>query len=102
MARPRFYAVDDLGTQETETRDDGNSSFQASKFNKDQTICHQRDRQLHPEAKDSVQFKNVTIVKTYPTDKSAMTEKLEDMRRLLTTIRRRVSVQHPGNSPNAV
>ena len=94
MARPRFYAIDDLENQETETHDDTNSFSQASKAcNNEQITCHQRDKQQRLEPKNSIQFKNVVVV-----DKPAMSEKLEEMRRLLTTIRRRVSIQYPGHS----
>ena len=98
VARPRFYAIDDLGNKETSTMISGNSSSQTNRDQKEQRICHQRDRQQRPEAKNSIQFKNVTVVKTYPTDKLATTETVDDMRRLLTSIRRRFSNQYPGTS----
>lgn len=96
VARPRFYAIDDLGSKGTATLIGGNSSSQTIKASKEQRNCHQRDKQQRPEAKNSIQFRNVTVVKTYPADKSAMTEKVEEMRRLLSSIRRRVS--NPGSS----
>lgn len=98
VARPRFYAIDDLGNEETSTLTSGNSPSQTNRDHKEQRTCHQRDRQQRPEAKNSIQFRNVTVVKTYPADKSATTETVEEMRRLLTSIRRRVSSQYPGSS----
>ena len=99
VARPRFYAIDDLENQGTESGNDSNSSSQAGNGNREHITCHQRDRQQRIEAKNSAEFHgNVAVVANRPTDKPAMGESLEEMRRLLTSIRRRVSVQYSGNS----
>ena len=45
----------------------------------------------------TVLLKNVAIVKNYPNDSPIMLEKLEDMHRLLTNIRRRVNNRRPAN-----
>lgn len=100
VARPRFYAIDDLENQELPAVHDDRFSFRAYKANKEKFTSQQRDRQQRPEAKESFQFRNIAVVKTYPTDRSAIKEKLEDMRKLLTTIRRRVSTQQHGNASN--
>ena len=99
VARPRFYAINDLENQEAESGNDNDSSSLARHANKEHMTCHHRDRQQRLEAKNSVQFHNNIdgVVATYPTDKPVSTEKLEEMRRLLATIRRRVSIQYSKN-----
>ena len=42
----------------------------------------------------SILLKNVAIIKHYPNEDSTRLEKLEDMRQLLTNIRRRVNNRH--------
>ena len=100
VARPRFYAINDLANQEAESANDNDSSSVARYANKEHVSCHDRDRQQRLEAKNSAQFHNNVdgVVATYPTDKLLMAEKLEEMRHLLTAIRRRVSYQYSGNS----
>ena len=102
VARLRFYAINDLENQKAEWANDNDSSSLARNANKEHMTCHHRDRQQRLEAKNGVQFHNNIdgVVATYPIDKPVVTETLEDMRRLLTTIRRRVSVQYSGNSGN--
>ncbi|XP_028401132.1 uncharacterized protein LOC114524195 [Dendronephthya gigantea] len=92
VARPRFYAIDDLENQESETID---QDFpQENKVKKE---VNDSAKQPPVQPKNSLLFRNVAVVKTYPTNNTAMKEKLEEMRRLLTTIRRRVSIQYPSS-----
>ena len=98
ISRPKFYTVqDDCQYQKCTGLVHSSSSSKSKKLKCPKqyvpSTCgtgnrRQKNVAFHQKKERNVLPRNVAIVKNYPNDSPAMLEKLEEMRRLLTNVRR--------------